>query len=64
MLKICIAGKNSCAIRIVSFLEKKISKNNIIILPNISDKGIDGWQPSLRKYAKKKDKNCQRKKII
>ena len=54
MLKICIAGKNSCAIKIVSFLEKKISKNNIIILPNISDKGVDGWQPSLRKYAKKK----------
>ena len=23
MLKICIAGKNSCAIKIVSFLEKK-----------------------------------------
>jgi len=54
MLKVCIAGKNSCAIRIVSFLEKKISKNNILILPNISDKGTDGWQPSLRKYAKKK----------
>ena len=32
----------------------KISKKNILVLPNNSDKGKSGWQPSLREYAKKK----------
>ena len=54
MLKICVAGKNTCSIKIVSFLEKKINKNNIMILPNKGDKGINGWQPSLKNYAIKK----------
>ena len=54
MLKICVAGKNTCSIKIVSFLEKKFSKKNIMILPNKEDKGIDGWQPSLKNYARKK----------
>ncbi len=54
MLKICVAGKNACSIKIVSFLEKKISKKNILILPNKGDKGINEWQPSLKNYAKKK----------
>lgn len=54
MLKICVAGKNTCSIKIVSFLEKKINKKNIMILPNKGDKGINGWQPSLKNYAKKK----------
>jgi len=53
MKKICVAGKNKCSIDIVAFILKKISKKNLLILPNKSDKGIDGWQPSLRKYAKK-----------
>ena len=53
MLKICIAGKNSCAIQIVKFLVKKQLKKNLIILPNKTDKGDDNWQPSLRKFAKK-----------
>ncbi len=53
MYKICIAGKNKCSIDIASFISNKISKKNLLILPNKSDKGIDGWQPSLRKYAVK-----------
>ena len=53
MLKICIAGKNSCAIQIVKFLIKNQLKKNLIILPNKTDKGIDDWQPSLKKFAKK-----------
>ena len=53
MLKICIAGKNSCAIQIVKFLIKKQLKKSVIILPNKTDKGDDNWQPSLRKFAKK-----------
>ena len=54
MSKICVAGKNSCSIKIVSFLEKKIGKKNLMILPNKRDNGINGWQPSLKNYAQKK----------
>lgn len=51
--KICIAGKNQCSIDFVSFLIRKKLKNNIIVLPNASDKGVDNWQPSLKKFSKK-----------
>ncbi len=53
MNKICIAGKNRCSVEILSFISKKIDKKNILVLPNENDNGKDGWQPSLRKYAKK-----------
>jgi hypothetical protein len=51
---ICIAGKNQCAVDIVKYLLKKKHKKNLFILPNKSDSGKDGWQPSLRKFAKNK----------
>ena len=50
---ICVAGKNQCSIDFVRYISSKISKINIVILPNKTDRGIDGWQPSLRKYALK-----------
>ncbi len=54
-MNICIAGKNQCSINAVKFLlSKKINKFKILILPNDNDTGRDGWQPSLRKFAKKK----------
>ncbi len=49
--KICIAGKNECSIKFVKFVSKIIPKKNILILNNKSDKGEDGWQPSLKKFA-------------
>ena len=50
---ICIAGKNQCAIDALNFIINK--KNiNIVSLPNKSDKGIDNWQKSFRKYSIKK----------
>ena len=52
---ICIAGKNECAINAVKILLKlRIKKNNILILPNNSDKGRNTWQPSFRKFAKRR----------
>jgi methionyl-tRNA formyltransferase len=54
-LYFCIAGKNECAINFVKFLSKKIIKENILILPNDSDNGLDNWQPSLKKFAKKEN---------
>lgn len=51
---ICIAGKNKCAIECLSHVIKKYKNANILALPNKSDKGIDGWQKSFRKFAVKK----------
>lgn len=49
---ICIAGKNNCAIKCLSFVIKKYKKYKILALPNKSDNGKDNWQNSFRKYAK------------
>ena len=50
---ICIAGKNKCAIDVINYLKLiKKYKNNILVLPNKSDNGIDGWQKSFRRHAK------------
>tara|TARA_B100001250_G_C19806920_1_gene793774 strand:+ start:1466 stop:2287 length:822 start_codon:yes stop_codon:yes gene_type:complete len=53
-MKICIAGKNSIAINAVKHIIdcKIVSKDNILILNNPEDKGLDGWQPSFLKFAK------------
>ena len=52
---ICIAGKNECAINAVKILLKqRIKKSKILILPNDSDKGINTWQPSFRRFAKRR----------
>tara|TARA_B100000029_G_scaffold116215_1_gene108984 strand:+ start:4144 stop:4887 length:744 start_codon:yes stop_codon:yes gene_type:complete len=52
---ICIAGKNKCAVDAIKYLLlNKFKKHEILVLPNKSDKGRDGWQPSLRKFANKK----------
>jgi len=52
---ICIAGKNKCAIDAIKFLlYKKIHRNKILALPNNSDEGKDDWQPSFKKFARKK----------
>ena len=49
---ICIAGKNECSINAIKILTKnKINNRNIYVLPNSSDNGRDGWQPSLKKFA-------------
>jgi len=50
---VCVAGKNQCSIDFVKFILKKIKKKNVLILPNKSDNGVDTWQPSLKKFAKK-----------
>ena len=52
---ICIAGKNSCAINFLKYISKKIEKKYILSIPNKTDKGIDSWQPSFKKYIKKKN---------
>ena len=51
---VCIAGKNRCAIECLKYLIKNHKNVNILALPNKSDKGIDGWQKSFKKFAKQK----------
>ena len=51
---ICIAGKNQCAIDALNFIISYCKNYEILALPNKSDKGIDGWQKSFRKFAKRK----------
>lgn len=53
-VNLCIAGKNQCSIDFVKHvLNLKKKKINLLICPNESDKGKDGWQPSLRKFSRK-----------
>ena len=51
---ICIAGKNECAINCLDYLIKRFKNYKILALPNKSDKGIDNWQKSFKKFALKK----------
>lgn len=52
-MKICIAGKNNIAIEILEYSLHVlcIPKNDLIVVCNQTDKGLDGWQRSLQKYA-------------
>ena len=50
---ICIAGKNQCAIDFLKYTSLKIEKKWILVLPNKSDNGKSGWQPSFKEYAKR-----------
>jgi methionyl-tRNA formyltransferase len=52
-MQICIAGKNKCAVDFVKLLISQVKYHfEILILPNSTDTGQDGWQPSLKKFAK------------
>lgn len=62
---ICIAGKNQCAIDTIKYTLKNFKQYyKIIALPNNSDKGIDGWQKSFRKFCKKKNIEIARLKNL
>ena len=50
---ICIAGKNSIAIKGLEYCLKKHSKSEIVFLPNSLDDGIDKWQKSFKRYGEK-----------
>lgn len=50
-MRICVAGKDAIAVNALSFLRESFSDYSIVALPNEEDSGINGWQPSLRKFA-------------
>ncbi|HFU5778634.1 TPA: hypothetical protein ACH6IQ_001714, partial [Campylobacter jejuni] len=48
MIKICIAGKNNIAVNSLQFILKNyFEADQIVVIPNKNDKGIDSWQKSL-----------------
>jgi methionyl-tRNA formyltransferase len=52
---ICIAGKNKIAIFGVKLLlDLGVKKEDIVALTNKNDDGIDGWQPSFKRFCLKK----------
>ena len=52
---ICIASKNSIAIKYLEYCLDNYPKSDIVLLPNSVDDGIDKWQKSFKRYG---DKNC------
>ncbi|TQR33748.1 hypothetical protein DMB92_02360 [Campylobacter sp. MIT 99-7217] len=53
MCKIIIAGKNQIATNALKYMLKHyVSKDEIVIISNKTDKGLNSWQPSLKNLAK------------
>ena len=53
---ICIAGKNSIAVDIAGYFlshPELLIQNRLVVTCNRNEDGKDGWQPSLRAFAKK-----------
>lgn len=50
-MKICIAGKNNIAIEICKLAMQYFDKDDIYVVTNSTDNGIDGFQRSFLKYA-------------
>ena len=56
MIKICIAGKNNIAVYALQhLLQYYFHRNEILVIPNTTDTGIDTWQKSVYKFAKDKE---------
>lgn len=53
MPKICIAGKNNIAVNALAYLVNilNINKDNICVVVNKTDDGVDAWQKSLKHFA-------------
>lgn len=50
-IKVCVAGKNEIALNALKLLQTRFQNDEICVIPNRNDTGIDTWQPSLLKYA-------------
>jgi methionyl-tRNA formyltransferase len=54
MLKICVAGKNDIAVNILEYLYNNCKQRySLCVICNKNETGVDGWQRSLRSYAKR-----------
>ena len=50
-MKVCLAGKSDIAIAILDTVLETRASADVVVLPNRTDTGEDGWQPSLIKAA-------------
>lgn len=48
---ICIAGKNDIACFGLDFILNSFVGWDVVFIPNSTDDGVDGWQPSFKKFA-------------
>ncbi|MCX2717895.1 formyltransferase family protein [Helicobacter sp. MIT 21-1697] len=53
--KVCIAGKNAIARNALKLLQARFKNDELCIIPNRDDVGMDTWQPSLLKYAREEN---------
>ncbi len=52
---VCITGTNKCAIdALIYSIKNKNKAYDLVALIDKSDKGKDSWQPSFKKFVKKK----------
>lgn len=51
MQSICVAGKNEIAIYGLQSIVDSYPDSKVFFIPNKNDNGLDGWQPSFKKYA-------------
>nr|7N7A_A Chain A, Formyl_trans_N domain-containing protein [Helicobacter canadensis MIT 98-5491]7N7A_B Chain B, Formyl_trans_N domain-containing protein [Helicobacter canadensis MIT 98-5491]7N7B_A Chain A, Formyl_trans_N domain-containing protein [Helicobacter canadensis MIT 98-5491]7N7B_B Chain B, Formyl_trans_N domain-containing protein [Helicobacter canadensis MIT 98-5491]7N7C_A Chain A, Formyl_trans_N domain-containing protein [Helicobacter canadensis MIT 98-5491]7N7C_B Chain B, Formyl_trans_N d len=52
MIKLCIAGKNNIAVNSLEYILKNHFKpDQVAVIPNKNDFGVDSWQKSLLHYA-------------
>jgi len=52
---VCITGTNQCSLDALSYaINNKKKLYNLVALIDKSDNGKDGWQPSFKKFVKKK----------
>lgn len=49
--KVCLAGKNEIAVYGLSLLLEYVNREDLCVICNATDDGIDTWQPSLLKAA-------------
>lgn len=54
-MRICVGGKNNIAVDVCHYLLEHFSSDVISVIPTKGDDGKDGFQRSLRKYAKERD---------
>ena len=52
-MQVCLAGKNNIAVESAEYIlnEKIIDKQNLFVIPNQDDPGVDTYQRSFKKFA-------------
>lgn len=55
VMSICIAGKNDIAVDVCQYVIENYPQEQVFVITNRNDKGVDGFQRSFLKYAREKN---------